>query len=450
MDLARSQLGEKIVGQGLKYLLSKDIDDLDKLIYWAEKLPMPQNHRVYLESAKKFLKDKDSNWYQFAHRLLRETDPYVKEKIGMNFFLNANFLGVQRQNKMAKELGHSVPWAILIDPTERCNLNCTGCWAGDYQRSEELDFETLDRVMTEAEELGIFFTIMSGGEPTLRKRDIIKLAEKHPSQVIHLFTNGTLVDDEFVAEMMRVGNITLAFSIEGFEESTDSRRGKSVFKKVMEAMDRMRKAGLIFGVSVTYTRKNTEELASEEFVDMLVDKGATFAWYFTYVPVGKDVDVELMATPEQRAYMYEKVLEYRRTKPIFIMDFWNDGEISHGCIAGGKRYLHINAKGDVEPCAFVHYATCNIKDLSLKDALSSPLMLAYQKRQPFNMNHHRPCPLIDNPEMMVEIVRESGAYSTQVNADETPEEFAQKLKNYSDSWGRLADAKWAKSCAAVN
>ena len=238
---------------------------------------------------------------------------------------------------MAKELGHSVPWAILIDPTERCNLNCTGCWAGDYQRSEELDFETLDRVMTEAEELGIFFTIMSGGEPTLRKRDIIKLAEKHPSQVIHLFTNGTLVDDEFVAEMMRVGNITLAFSIEGFEESTDSRRGKSVFKKVMEAMDRMRKAGLIFGVSVTYTRKNTEELASEEFVDMLVDKGATFAWYFTYVPVGKDVDVELMATPEQRAYMYEKVLEYRRTKPIFIMDFWNDGEISHGCIAGGKR-----------------------------------------------------------------------------------------------------------------
>ena len=278
MDLARSQLGEKIVGQGLKYLLSKDIDDLDKLIYWAEKLPMPQNHRVYLESAKKFLKDKDSNWYQFAQRLLRETDPYVKEKIGMNFFLNANFLGVQRQNKMAKELGHSVPWAILIDPTERCNLNCTGCWAGDYQRSEELDFETLDRVMTEAEELGIFFTIMSGGEPTLRKRDIIKLAEKHPSQVIHLFTNGTLVDDEFVAEMMRVGNITLAFSIEGFEESTDSRRGKSVFKKVMEAMDRMRKAGLIFGVSVTYTRKNTEELASEEFVDMLVDKGATFAW----------------------------------------------------------------------------------------------------------------------------------------------------------------------------
>lgn len=449
MDFARSQLGEKIIGQGVKYLLSKNMDDIDKLIDWAEKLPMPKNQREYLKNAKKFLKDKNSNWYKFGQRLLAETDPHVKKKIGMNFFVNANFLGVPKQNKMAKELGYSVPWAILIDPTERCNLNCTGCWAGDYQRDEELDFDTLDRVMTEGEELGIYFTLMSGGEPTIRKQDIIKLAKKHPSQVILLFTNGTLVDDEFVAEMKRVGNITLAFSIEGFEEATDARRGKGVFEKVMAAMNRMRNAGLIFGASVTYTRKNTEELASEEFVDMLVEKGASYAWYFTYIPVGKDVDVDLMATPEQRAYMYEKVLEYRKTKPIFIMDFWNDGEISHGCIAGGKRYLHINARGDVEPCAFVHYATCNIKDVSLKEALGSPLMKAYQKRQPFNMNHHRPCPLIDNPNLMVEIVKESGAYSTQVNPDETPEEFAQKLKSYSEKWGHIADDKWSKSCAAA-
>jgi MoaA/NifB/PqqE/SkfB family radical SAM enzyme len=450
MDLAHTYLGEKVISQGVKYLLSKDMDDIDKLIGWAEKLPMPKNQREYLENAKIFLEDKNSNWYQLGQRLLSETDPYVKEKIGMNFFVNANFLGVPRQHKMAQELGYSIPWAILIDPTERCNLNCTGCWAGDYQRHEELDFDTLDRVMTEGEELGIYCTIMSGGEPTIRKKDIIKLAEKHSSQLILLFTNGTLVDDEFVAEMKRVGNITLAFSIEGFEESTDARRGKGVFNKVMAAMDRMRKAGLVFGVSVTYTKNNIEELASEEFVDMLVDKGAAYAWYFTYIPVGKDVDVDLMATPEQRAYMYEKVLEYRNTKPIFIMDFWNDGEVSHGCIAGGKRYLHINARGDVEPCAFVHYATCNIKDLSLKEALGSPLMKAYQKRQPFNMNHHRPCPLIDNPEMMVEIVKESGAYSTQLNPDETPEEFAKKLNNYSNKWRQIADEKWAKNHACPN
>lgn len=442
MDLAHSYLGEKVIEQGLKFLVNRPMDNLDKIIDWAQKLPMAPHQRQDLLNVKKFLNNKDSNWYKLAQKLLTETDPHVKEKVAVNFFLNANFLGVPKQQEMAEKLGYSVPFAILIDPTERCNLNCLGCWAGDYQRKEELDFDTFDRVLTEAEELGIYFIVVSGGEPTVRKHDIIKLAKKHNSQLFHLFTNGTLVDDEFVEEMKRVGNITLAFSIEGFEQATDARRGKGVFKKVMEAMDRMRKAGLIYGVSTTYTRNNTEELASEAFIDMLVEKGVTFAWYFTYIPIGKDVDLSLMATPEQRAYMYDKILEYRKTKPIFIMDFWNDGEAANGCIAGGRRYLHINARGEVEPCAFVHYATCNIKDVSLKEALGSPLMRAYQKRQPFNNNLRRPCPIIDNPEMLKEMVEESGAYPTQLHADETVEEFAKKLAPYADGWARIADRIW--------
>ncbi|MDN5302131.1 MAG: hypothetical protein PWQ60_1645 [Thermoanaerobacteraceae bacterium] len=442
MDLAHTYLGEKVIEQGLKFIVKRPMDNMDRILEWVEKLPMAPHQRADVQSVKEFLRNKDTNWYRLADRLFTEIDPHVREKFAVNFFLNANFLGVPKQQEMAQKLGYSVPFAILIDPTERCNLSCTGCWAGDYQRKEELDFDTLDRVLTEAEELGIYFIVVSGGEPLVRKNDIIKLAEKHNSQVFHLFTNGTLVDDEFIEEMKRVGNITLAFSIEGFEQTTDARRGRGVFKKVMDAMDRMRKAGLIYGVSTTYSRNNTEELASEEFVDMLVDKGVTFAWYFTYIPIGKDVDISMMATPEQRAYMYERILEYRRTKPVFIMDFWNDGEASNGCIAGGRRYLHINARGDVEPCAFVHYATCNIKNVSLQEALGSPLMRAYQKRQPFNQNLRRPCPIIDNPEMLKEMVEESGAYPTQLHADETAEEFAEKLTPYADSWADIADRIW--------
>lgn len=442
MDLARSYLGEKVIEQGLKFLVRQPTNNLEKIIDWVEKIPMVAHHKATVQGIKNFMKDKESNWYKFTDRLLTETDQHVKEKFAINFFLNSSILGVPKQLELSKQLGYSIPWAILIDPTERCNLRCTGCWAGDYQQKDELDFETLDRVCTEAEELGIHFIIMSGGEPTVRKDDVIKLAEKHGSQCFHLFTNGTLVDDDFVKEMKRVGNITLAFSIEGFEEATDKRRGKGVFKKVMDAMDRMREAGLIFGVSTTYCRYNTEELASEEFVDMLVDKGVTFGWYFTYIPIGRDVDLEMMATPEQRAYMYKNILKFRKTKPIFLMDFWNDGAASNGCIAGGKRYIHINAHGDVEPCAFVHYAVSNIKDVSLKEALGSPLMKAYQKRQPFNCNPMRPCPIIDNPKMLRDIIEESKAMPTQQNVDETPAEFAEKLEPYSKKWGEIADKMW--------
>lgn len=442
MDLARSYLGNKMMEQGIKYLLKTPMDNLDNLISWAEKIPMAPHHRNNLNSIKEFLENKESNWYKLAERLLTEIDPHVKEKIATNFFINANFYGVPKQLELKEKLGYCVPFTILIDPTERCNLNCAGCWAGAYQKHDELDFDLLDRIFTECEELGIYFIIMSGGEPLMRKDDIIKLAEKHDSQCFHIFTNGTLIDDEFISEMKRVGNIIITFSLEGFEQTTDKRRGKGVFNKVMENMDKMRAAGLLFGASITYGRNNIDEVSSEEFVDMLVDKGVAFAWYFTYIPVGKDTDPALMATPEQRAYMYERVLEYRKTKPIFLMDFWNDGESSNGCVAGGRRYLHINAQGEVEPCAFIHYSNCNIKDVSLKEALGSPIMRAYQKRQPFNMNMRRPCPLIDNPEELGKILEESKAYPTQSTQPETAEDFAKKIKPYADKWAEIADELW--------
>ncbi len=196
-----------------------------------------------------------------------------------------------------------------------------------------------------------------------------------------------------------LGNFGLAISVEGFEEATDMRRGgDGTYQKVMDAMDLLKKEGVIFGFSTCYHKYNTDDVATDEYIDFLIEKGCTFGWYFTYMPIGKDAATDLIATPEQREFMYHRVRELRREKPIFVLDFWNDGEYVHGCIAGGRRYLHINASGDVEPCAFVHYSNLNIKDVSLVEALQSPLFMQYKENQPFNENHLRPCPVLDNPE----------------------------------------------------
>jgi len=445
MNLAKTYLGEKVLEQGIKYILHHEPEKkLPMLLNWAEKIASDPIHKKNIQNVRRVLKDKEGNWYRFAERLLKNTHPTVKERLALNFFVNASLLGKPRQMEKARELGVSVPWAILMDPTEKCNLRCRGCWAGDYQTTNELDFETMDRILTEAEDLGIYFIVISGGEPLLRKDDLIKLAEKHEGQVFHLFTNGTLIDEKFVEEMTRLGNMTVAVSIEGFEETTDKRRGKGVFEKIMKAMDLMKEAGVVFGFSTTYTRVNTEEVASEEFVDLMIEKGSAFGWYFTYIPIGKDVDLEYMATPEQRAYMFDRILHMRETKPIFLVDFWNDGESSNGCIAGGRRYFHINAAGDVEPCAFVHYATCNIKNVSLKEALQNPLFKAYQKRQPFDENLRRPCPLIDHPEQLREMIKESKARSTQLTDSETVDDFVEKMERYAVKWGKVADEIWYK------
>lgn len=444
MNLAQTYLGEKFLQTTLNYILNNPERNLPALVSLAEKVARDPNHKRNIESIKRIMNDEDNVWRKYALRLLKQTHPNVKRRVLVNFFLNASLLGVPKQNEIAKRLGVAVPFTILVDPTERCNLNCTGCWAGDYQRREELDYETLDRLFTEAEELGIYLIVLSGGEPLIRKDDILALADKHRDQVFHIFTNATLIDDDFVEDLQRVGNITFAISIEGFENTTDERRGKGVFKKVINAMEMLKEAGIIYGFSATYTRKNTEELGTDEFVDLMIEKGNVLGWFFTYVPVGKDVDLDFMATPEQRAFMFEKMRHWRQTKPIFMVDFWNDGEASYGCIAGGRRYLHINARGDVEPCAFVHFATTNIKEVTLKEALCSPLMKAYQKRQPFNTNLLRPCPLIDNPEALREIVHESGAYSTQLTGGADVDEYVDRISRYSRHWGEVADDIWAK------
>ena len=160
----------------------------------------------------------------------------------------------------------------------------------------------------------------------VRKKDIIRLCEDHPDCVFSAFTNGTLIDEAFAEEMLRVKNFVPAISIEGFEEATDSRRGGGTYRKIIRAMNILKERKLPFGISCCYTSANAEVIGSEAYFDQMIEMGAKFAWFFTYMPVGKAAVPELMATAEQREMMYHKIREYRQTKPLFTIDFWNDGE----------------------------------------------------------------------------------------------------------------------------
>ena len=200
-----------------------------------------------------------------------------------------------------------------------------------------------------------------------------------------------------------------------------------------------------FGVSICYTSKNYLTVTSDEFLDMLIDKGCVFAWYFHYMPVGVNASTELLLTPEQRVYMHDKIREIRGItggKEIFAIDFQNDGEFVHGCIAAGERYCHINANGDVEPCVFIHYSGANIKEKSLLDCLRQPLFLAYRDGQPFNDNHLRPCPMLENPGILQELVKKTGAKSTDLEAPESCEHLCGKCTEYAKNWAPVADKLW--------
>jgi MoaA/NifB/PqqE/SkfB family radical SAM enzyme len=313
-----------------------------------------------------------------------------------------------------------------------------------------MSYETLNGIIKQGKKLGVYAYLLSGGEPLVRKADVLRLCRAHPTCTFGAFTNGTLIDEEFADQVFKVKNFLPIISVEGFESETDFRRGAGTFKRVQKAAEILKARKLPFGFSCCYTSKNTHVIGSEEYFDKMVEWGAKFCWLFTYMPVGKGATTELMVTPEQREFMYHQVRKFRLTKPLFALDFWNDGEVSYGCVAGGRYYAHINANGDIEPCAFVHYSDSNIYEKTLLETLKSPLFMAYRRGQPFNQNHLRVCPVLDNPEKIVGMVESSGAHSTDMKNPESARELSAKCKKAAEAWAPVADNLWACSghCAS--
>ena len=385
--------------------------------------------------------DAKNNWYQLIMKVW-ELDEGVRNTFFNNFIVNASLAGSAKQEKTKEKEGCNVPWAILLDPTSACNLHCTGCWAAEYGNRLNLTFDELDSIVTQGKKLGTYMYIFTGGEPMVRKKDIIALCEKHSDCEFLSFTNGTLIDEDFCHEMLRVKNFVPAISLEGFEEANDGRRGSGDYEKVMHAMELMKEHKLPFGISACYTSQNYQDISSEPFFDMIIDAGALFIWFFHYMPVGNGAVPELLPNPEQRTEVYKRIREFRQTKPIFSMDFQNDAEYVGGCIAGGRRYLHINAKGDVEPCVFIHYSNANIRECTLLEALKSPIFMAYHDGQPFNDNMLRPCPMLENPEKLRAMVKAADAKSTDYEAPESVDTLCGRCKSYAENWKPQADFLW--------
>lgn len=436
----KSSMQNFAVDKALKYIEGNPEENIPKLMKLVDKLTPEYWYKSQRDAIRTAIEEKN-HWYQLILKVY-DLDPGVRRAFFENFLFNASLKGSAIQHEVSEREGCNVPWAILLDPTSACNMHCTGCWAAEYGNKLNLSLETIDSIIRQGKEMGTYMYIYTGGEPLVRKEDLMKICEMHPDCAFLAFTNGSLIDEEFCNEMLRVKNFVPAISLEGFEEANDGRRGEGVYQKVQNAMKLLKEHKLPFGISTCYTSKNVEDVSSEKYFDLMIDSGALFVWFFHYMPVGNEAAVELLPSPEQRELMFNKIREYRKCKPIFSMDFQNDAQYVHGCIAGGRNYLHINAKGDVEPCVFIHYSNCNIHDTSLLDAYKSPLFMAYHDNQPFNDNMLRPCPMLENPEFLRQMVKETKAESTDYQSFESVDHLCDKTVKYAENWKPTADKLW--------
>ena len=432
------------VGKTLSYIHKDPEKNLPKAVSLARKIS-PDAYSSQIDRIEEVINDPDNVFYKYIINMLDTIDEDVFDKTITNFMLNGVLFSEDLKRETREKYNCNVPWTILLDPTTACNLKCTGCWAAEYGKSLNLSYDEIDDIISQGKDMGIYFYIYTGGEPLVRKKDILKIAEKHNDCEFLIFTNSTLIDDDFVDEMLRLKNIVPAISVEGSEFTTDARRGDGTYSKVLKAMDKLKENGLPFGISCCYTSMNYESIISEEFVDDMIDRGALFAWYFHFMPVGKGTGKELLPKPNQREHVYHELRKFRNTKPLFFLDFQNDAEYIGGCIAGGRNYLHINANGDVEPCVFIHYSDSNIREKRLLESLQAPLFMAYHDGQPFNENMLRPCPMLENPQLLRNMVKKSQAKSTDILEKEEVDDLCDKCEDYASNWKPTADKLWEES-----
>lgn len=436
---------EVIIDNFIKNYKKDNEKALLSLVDYVEKFYGDSYPKETYDSFRTKLKNPEYKWRKFLDKLVDEIDPHVLKTILLNLVYESFFRGTKTIRANRVKYNCNIPWLILFDPTSACNMHCTGCWAGEYGNKHNLTYDDMDKIVTEGKELGPHLYMLTGGEPLVRKADILKLAEKHNDCVFSIYTNSTLIDEEFCKQVQKLGNISFNLSIEGTKETNDGRRGEGHYDAVMNAMKLLKKYGIIFGTSICYTRANIEAVTNDDFFKMLVDNGVRFSFFFHYMPVGNNAAPDLLPTPEQREYMIKRIREIRSDDNktlLFPMDFQNDGEYVGGCIAGGRNYFHINSAGDAEPCVFIHYSNANIHDKSILEILQSPLFMAYHEGQPFNHNHLRPCPMLENPEILRKMVKETGAHSTDLESPEDVDHLCDKCEEYAKNWKPDAEKIW--------
>jgi len=392
--------------------------------------------------------------------------PQVRRSIIKQFIGNLVIGEAERSRGFREAHGFDPPTFLTISPTKRCNLRCQGCYAASSAGDRNtLEYSIFERILKEKRDAwGSHFTVISGGEPLMYRsegKDLFDILGGNQDQYFMMYTNGTLIDREAARRLAELGNLTPAISVEGWERETDARRGRGVFARIQQAMDNLRACGVPFGISMTATRENAEIILSEQLIDYYFkEQGAIYGWIFQYMPIGRSYSVDLMISAEQRAWMLERELQMIYERNLFLVDFWNGGILSVGCISAGRPggYFYIDWNGNIAPCVFFPYTTANVYELysrggSLSSLLEDEYFQAirswqerYLKGRERMENLFLPCPMRDHYGFAHRLLSSQGAKPMDENAAAalSDPEYRRRMMEYNRRTAELLDPLWQR------
>jgi len=334
-----------------------------------------RNYWKRIEEVLKRVAVKDHPYIKLIHNIANCNDNYWRA-FAVSFILHRLTLGVSktmsdvgRERHLEKE-GVWLPSLVVISVTSDCNLKCEKCYAEGRFEPRELEFEVIDRIITEGEASGTFMYDIVGGEPMMRASELYELFGKHPKSCFVVITNGTLIDEHAAKMFAKLGNVLVCLSIDGFEATNDARRGDGVYQKVVGAMEFLAKERVAFSTLVTVSRQNFDEVISDALAELVTGHGALGLSFNKYIPADRKPDPEMELSTNQVAMLRIWKDHLRDNFPLYV----RVGEVAEDEVAAcdaARRHVHITPSGDVEPCLFCPVSVDNIHDVSLKGAFNS-------------------------------------------------------------------------------
>lgn len=351
----------------------------------------------------------------------------------------------------AKENGLMVPPFLIISITSQCNLFCTGCYAaatgnvyfrktkGNSLSDTSLNKEQWRKIIREARDLGVIGFVVAGGEPFLYP-GLLDLCEEFKDRLFLILTNGTALSKADFKRLKHLTNLAIIVSVEGGPELTNSRRGEGVYEKAINTLTRLNKMGILTGISATITRINYRYWMDNKLIDDLISQGVRFGVFIEYIPLTPGIepyletpssigtikdkserkegpikwdtknDKLLMLTQEERAEFRAQMLNYRKTKSIYIVHSPGDEEYFGGCISAGRGFAHVTPSGDLTPCPISNIATHNLTTATLREGLESPLFEEIRENDYLLETEGMPCALFAHPREVDVLAESVGAY----------------------------------------
>lgn len=326
----------------------------------------------------------------------------------------------KRVRARALESGVRVPPFLVLSVTSRCNLRCSGCYAGavgtvtNTPAQKGFDLRDWCKVVDEAVKLGVMAFMIAGGEPFLLP-GLVNLFRDYPDRLFLVFTNGTALKPADYQVLKKCTNTVVVVSLEGDRDLTDLRRGNGVFGKALGSLDQLREAGVLTGIAVTIGSGNVEYWSDPKNIDGLIAHSGPLAMFIEQIPTAGCENGSVL-TNEQRIEFRKVVVEYRNrmTGGAYIIHSPGDEETLGGCVSAGRGFAHVNPSGDVTACPVSALATHNLRKATLREALASPLFSMIRENGHLLETEGHPCGLSAHAAELEAMAQSLGAYRTGV------------------------------------